>query len=81
MEINLLMKLIILFSTFLFSTSFFFSQSILPNQSTPIESSSKAIEKYKATYNTESKNVITTQPTGSLRTMAEWEEVQSTIQF
>ena len=77
MEINLLMKLIILFSTFLFSTSFFFSQSILPNQSTPIESSSKAIEKYKATYNTESKNVITTQPTGSLRTMAEWEEVQA----
>ena len=65
------MKVIILFLTFLFYTSFFFSQSILPNHSTPIESNTKAIEKYKSTYNSEQKSVITTQPVGNLRTMAE----------
>ena len=71
------MKKRILFLTFLFALNFLCAQTNLPIQSTPEELSPKEIEKYRASYNAESKNVITTQPIGSLRTMAEWEEVQA----
>ena len=71
------MRLIVVVLILLFQQSYFFTQINLPIQSTPEELSPKEIEKYKASYNAESKNVITTQPIGSLRTMAEWEEVQA----
>ncbi len=76
-KINLFMRILILFTTFLFSVSFFYGQVTLPIYSTSNESSSKEVAKYKATYSQESKSVITSQPIGSLRTMAEWEEVQA----
>ena len=71
------MRLIFVVLILLFQQSYFFTQINLPIQSTSEELSPKEIEKYKASYNAESKNVITTQPIGSLRTMAEWEEVQA----
>ncbi|MDG2343443.1 MAG: agmatine deiminase family protein [Flavobacteriales bacterium] len=71
------MRLIFIVLILLFQQSNFFTQTNLPIQSTNEELSPKEIEKYKATYNSELKNVITTQPIGSLRTMAEWEEVQA----
>ena len=67
-----------IFSFFiLFQSAVFFSQSVIPNQSTPTESSVESINNYKNTFSLKSNNVITTQPIGNLRTMAEWEEVQA----
>ena len=62
---------------FLFQSTVFFSQSIVPNKSTPSESSVESIINYKNTFGLKSSSVITTQPLGNLRTMAEWEEVQA----
>ena len=59
-----------------FQSSFLFSQSILPNNSLPSELTKESISKYKSSYSS-NRNVITTQPLGNLRTMAEWEEVQA----
>ena len=61
----------------LLQTSFYFSQNILPNKSTSTELSEEAVANYKNNYSTQSSSVITTQPVGNLRTMAEWEEVQA----
>ena len=61
-------KYILLF--LLFQKSYLFGQINLPIRSTADELSPKEIEKYKASYGNNLKNVITTQPIGSLRTMA-----------
>ena len=61
----------------LLQSSFYFSQNILPNKSKPAELSKEAISNYINNYNAKSSSVITTQPNGNLRTMAEWEEVQA----
>ena len=71
------MRLIFIIFTLLFHQIYLFGQINLPIQSTADELSPKEIEKYKASYSNNLKNVITTQPIGSLRTMAEWEEVQA----
>ncbi len=71
------MKKLVIILLFGSITSFFFSQNTIPNQSTLSESTKEAINKYKFSYNKEIKTVITTQPIGNLRAMAEWEEVQS----
>ena len=70
------MKYLVSFLIFI-QSSFYFSQNILPNKSTKNEISVEAIANYKNNFNTRSSNVITTQPIGNLRTMAEWEEVQA----
>ena len=59
-----------------FQSSFLFSQSVLPNNSLPSELTNESILKYKNNYSS-NRNVITSQPTGNLRTMAEWEEIHS----
>ncbi len=56
--------------------SLLIGQVTLPIYSTNAEISPRAVNKYKASFN-QVKNVITSQPIGNLRTMAEWEEVQS----
>ena len=61
----------------LLQSSFYFSQIILPNRSTKKELSEEAVANYKNNFNKRSSSVITTQPIGNLRTMAEWEEVQA----
>jgi agmatine deiminase len=61
----------------LLQSSFYFSQNILPNKSKPAELSKEAISNYINNYNDKSSSIITTQPNGNLRTMAEWEEVQA----
>ena len=61
----------------LLQSSFYFSQNILPNKSTPAELSKEVISNYINNYYDKSSSVITTQPSGNLRTMAEWEEVQA----
>ena len=61
----------------LVQSSVCFSQNILPNKSTSDELTKEAISNYKNSFLNNSRSVITTQPTGNLRTMAEWEEVQS----
>ena len=71
------MRLIFIVFLLLFHQIYLFGQITLPIQSTADELSPKEIEKYKASYSNNLKNVITTQPIGSLRTMAEWEEVQA----
>ena len=67
------------FVSFLISlqSSFYFSQNILPNKSTKNEISVRLLLIIKIISNTRSSSVITTQPIGNLRTMAEWEEVQA----
>jgi agmatine/peptidylarginine deiminase len=67
----------ILFSFLFLSISIFSSsQKILTNKSTNEENSKNSINIYKNSFKT-NRNVITTQPIGNLRTMAEWEEVQA----
>ena len=61
----------------LLQSSICFSQNILPNKSTSKELTKEAISNYKNSFLTNSRSVITTQPNGNLRTMAEWEEVQA----
>ncbi len=71
------MKLLLFFSS-LFLISFgLLGQHIVPIQATPHELTKSSINDYRKTYDNESKAVITTQPVGNLRTMAEWEEVQA----
>jgi len=58
-----------------FSTAF--AQIIIPISSTAEELEKESILRYKDSYMSGEKAVITTQPIGNIRTMAEWEEVQS----
>ena len=61
----------------LLQSSICFSQNILSNKSTSKELTKEAISNYKNSFLNNSRSVITTQPNGNLRTMAEWEEVQA----
>ena len=61
----------------LLQSSICFSQNILSNKSTSKELTKEAISNYKNSFLINSRSVITTQPNGNLRTMAEWEEVQA----
>ena len=61
----------------LLQSSICFSQNILSNKSTSKELTKEAISNYKNSFLSNSRSVITTQPNGNLRTMAEWEEVQA----
>jgi agmatine/peptidylarginine deiminase len=68
----------IIFSAFIiFQSIFFLGQTVIPNKSTPFENTKESIDNYKQSFQSSSGNVITTPPIGDLRTMAEWEEVQS----
>lgn len=71
------MKLLFLIPSLILLSFGMLGQHIVPIQATPNELTKSAINDYKSTYNNESKSVITTQPLGNLRTMAEWEEVQA----
>jgi agmatine deiminase len=66
-------------STLLLTLSFsiIFAQANLPIGSTIEENSKEAIKSYKDSYSANAKSTIQAQPIGNLRTMAEWEEVQS----
>lgn len=68
--------LLILFSSILYVLHIN-AQEITPIHSTEAEQDKEAIIEYRNSYAHSQKTVITTQPTGNLRTMAEWEEVQS----
>ena len=61
----------------LLQSSICFSQNILSNKSSSNELTKEAISNYKNSFLSNSRSVITTQPNGNLRTMAEWEEVQA----
>ncbi len=54
-----------------------FAQSLLPISSTANDYSKESISKYKSSFKSRNFDVITTQPVGNLRTMAEWEELQA----
>ena len=54
-----------------------FAQSLLPISSTANDYSKESISKYKSSFKSKNFDVITTQPVGNLRTMAEWEELQA----
>ena len=71
------MKLLFLIPSLILLSFGMLGQHIVPIQATPNELTKSAINDYKSTYNNELKSVITTQPLGNLRTMAEWEEVQA----
>ena len=57
--------------------SLYLSQTVLSNKSSSKELTKEAISNYKNSFLSNSRSVITTQPNGNLRTMAEWEEVQA----
>lgn len=71
------MRKLFLISAFVLSGYCFLAQHIVPIKAEANELTKLAIANYKSSFNQEEKAVITSQPIGNLRTMAEWEEVQA----
>jgi agmatine deiminase len=71
------MKSVIVAFAMVLGFSMAFAQEIIPINSTAEELEKESILRYKGSYISREKAVITTQPVGNIRTMAEWEEVQS----